>query len=72
MDAQVIEVETHVNPGMVKFFLVGFPSRSVNESLDRVEAAIRTIGFEYPIGWINVNLAPTDVRKDGNGYDLPA
>lgn len=71
MDAQVIEVETHVSPGMVKFFLVGLPSRSVNESRDRVEAAIRTIGYEYPIGRITVNLAPADVLKDGNGYDLP-
>ena len=71
IDARVVEVETHLSPGMVKFFLVGLPSRSVSESRDRVEAAIRNIGYEYPIGRITVNLAPADVHKDGNGYDLP-
>jgi len=71
IDAQVVEVETHLSPGMVKFFLVGLPSRSVSESRDRVEAAIRNIGYDYPIGRITVNLAPADVHKDGNGYDLP-
>ena len=41
------------------------------ESRDRVEAAIKSTGYAYPLGRITVNLAPANVHKEGNGYDLP-
>lgn len=71
VDAKIIDVETHHINGMVKFFLVGLPDRAVSESRDRVEAAIRNTGSFYPIGRITVNLAPADLPKEGNGFDLP-
>lgn len=71
VDAKIIDVETHFTNGMVKFFLVGLPDRAVSESRDRVEAAIRNTGAFYPIGRITVNLAPADLPKEGNAFDLP-
>lgn len=71
VDAKIIDVETHHTNGMVKFFLVGLPDRAVSESRDRVEAAIRNTGSYYPLGRITVNLAPADLPKEGNAFDLP-
>ncbi len=71
VDAKIIDVETHHTNGMVKFFLVGLPDRAVKESRDRVEAAIRNTGSYYPLGRITANLAPADLPKEGNGFDLP-
>jgi len=71
VDARIIDVETHHTNGMPKFFLVGLPDRAVSESRDRVEAAIRNTGFFYPLGRITVNLAPADLPKEGNAFDLP-
>jgi hypothetical protein len=43
----------------------------VRESRDRVRAAIRNAGLEFPIERIKVNLAPADLRKEGAAFDLP-
>ena len=51
--------------------MVGLPDASVRESRDRVRAAIRNSGFEFPDHRITVNLAPADVRKAGASFDLP-
>jgi magnesium chelatase family protein len=51
--------------------MVGLPDASVRESRDRVRAAIRNSGFEFPPHRITVNLAPADVRKAGAAFDLP-
>lgn len=71
VDAKIIDVETHHTQGMPKFFLVGLPDRAVSESRDRVEAAIRNTNFFYPLGRLTVNLAPADLPKEGNAFDLP-
>src|SRR5687768_13470070 len=51
--------------------MVGLPDATVRESRDRVRAAIRNSGFEFPSHRITVNLAPADVRKAGSSFDLP-
>lgn len=71
VDARIIDVETHHTNGAPKFFIVGLPDRAVSESRDRVEAAIRNTGSFYPLGRITVNLAPADLPKEGNAFDLP-
>jgi magnesium chelatase family protein len=51
--------------------IVGLPDVAVQESRERVQAAVRNAGFEYPRKRIVVNLAPATVRKEGPAYDLP-
>src|SRR5688500_6594570 len=51
--------------------MVGLPDASVRESRDRVRSAIRNSGLEFPPHRITVNLAPSDVRKEGGSFDLP-
>ncbi|MDH4321014.1 MAG: YifB family Mg chelatase-like AAA ATPase [Desulfobulbaceae bacterium] len=67
----LIEVETDIAFGLPTFMTVGLPEGAVRESKDRVKAAIRNSGYDFPNRRITVNLAPADVKKAGTGYDLP-
>ncbi|MDH5610097.1 MAG: YifB family Mg chelatase-like AAA ATPase [Cyclobacteriaceae bacterium] len=70
VNAYTITVEVNVSQG-TKFFMVGLPDSAVKESQQRVESAIRHIGFKMPRLKIIVNLAPADIKKEGSAYDLP-
>jgi magnesium chelatase family protein len=71
LEGQVVEVEVDVSNGLPCFDIVGLPDTSVRESKDRVRAAIKNSGLEFPVRRITVNLAPADLRKEGPIYDLP-
>lgn len=71
IDAFPVSVEVDVSFGLPIFAMVGLPDASVRESRDRVRAAIRNSGFDFPTHRITVNLAPADVRKAGASFDLP-
>jgi magnesium chelatase family protein len=68
--ASIITIETHVGQGS-KCYLVGLPDSTIKESIQRVESAIKQIGYFFPRRKVVINLAPADVRKEGSGYDLP-
>ena len=53
------------------FTIVGLPDKAVEESKERVRAALRNSGAEFPARKITVNLAPADIPKVGPAYDLP-
>lgn len=71
LDAEPVEVEVDIVNGQPYFALVGLPDAAVRESRDRVYAAIKNSGFNFPLHRITVNLAPADLRKEGPAYDLP-
>lgn len=74
LDAQIIEVETDVSYGLRCFSIVGLPDKAVEESKERVGAAIKSSGFQSPHSQpqsVLVNLAPADLKKEGSLYDLP-
>lgn len=71
VDARLIEVEVSMSGGLPKYFLVGLPDRSVSESKDRIDAALKNSGARFPRGRITVNLAPADLPKEGSAFDLP-
>ncbi len=66
-----IQVETDISNGIPTFDIVGLADISVKEARERVRAAIKNSGFEFPVKRITVNLAPADTRKEGSGFDLP-
>ena len=70
IDAIIITIEVIVDQG-VNFFLVGLPDSAVKESHQRIEAALKYIGFKIPGKKIVINMAPADIRKEGSSYDLP-
>ncbi len=71
MDAFPVEVETDLSSGLPSFEVVGLPDTAVKESRDRVRAAMKNCGFDFPLKRIVINLAPADKRKEGPIYDLP-
>lgn len=71
VDGLLVEVEVDIAAGLPTFATVGLPEGAVRESKDRVKAAIKNSGYEFPNRRITVNLAPADVKKAGTGYDLP-
>lgn len=71
VDAFLVEVEVDLAPGLPAFTTVGLPEAAVKESKDRVRAALKNSGYQYPSNRITINLAPADVRKEGTGFDLP-
>jgi len=71
VEALPIEIETHLEPGLPRYTVVGLPDGAVRESRDRVWAALKNTGLPVPRGVATVNLAPADVRKEGTAFDLP-
>jgi len=66
-----VTAEINLAAGMPMFEVVGLPDASVKESRERVRAALKNSGFNFPSGRITVNLAPADLKKEGPAYDLP-
>lgn len=63
--------ECDLSGGLPRFDIVGLPDASVKESQDRVRAAAKNCGYDFPQKRITVNLAPGELRKEGPVYDLP-
>src|SRR3989344_897671 len=71
LDAVLIEVEADVSNGLPQTTIVGLPDTAVQESRQRVKAAIKHSECSYPQTRVTINLAPADVAKIGTQFDLP-
>ncbi len=71
VEAIAVEVQADVSPGLPVFGIVGLADTAVQEARDRVRAALRSVGFDFPNARVIVNLAPAPLRKHGTGFDLP-
>ncbi len=71
VDGLLVQVEVDLALGLPGFSTVGLAEGAVRESKDRVKAAIKNSGYDFPPRRITVNLAPASVKKEGAGYDLP-
>lgn len=74
LNPYIVSVETDLSRGLHSFAVVGLPDKAVEESRDRVAAAIKHTGFESPKSRnqkIVVSLSPADLKKEGPMFDLP-
>ena len=71
IDAVKVGVEVDVAGGLPKTIVVGLPDAAVQESKERVKAALKNSGFAFPVRKIVINLTPADLRKEGPSFDLP-
>lgn len=71
LEGVLVEVEVDIAQGLPSFTIVGLGDTAVQESRERVRAAVRNCGCSFPMKRITVNLAPADLRKAGPAYDLP-
>jgi magnesium chelatase family protein len=69
INAIIITVEVSIEVG-VQFFLVGLPDSAIRESQQRIETALREVGYKLPGKKIVINMAPADIKKVGSAYDL--
>ena len=71
VDAILVDVEVDIAQGLPQFATVGLPDGAVKESKDRVKAALKNSGYDFPARRITANLAPADLKKEGACFDLP-
>ncbi len=71
VEAFEVEIEVDIANGLPSITTVGLPDIAVQESKERVRAAIKNAGFPFPASRIVINLAPADIRKEGPAFDLP-
>ncbi|MDR3285205.1 MAG: YifB family Mg chelatase-like AAA ATPase [Holosporales bacterium] len=71
VETQEVFVEVQISSGLPVFTIVGLPDKAVAESKERIRASFFHLGLSLPQRRIIVNLAPTDVLKEGAHYDLP-
>ena len=70
-EGELIKVEADLRRGLPVIDIVGLPGSAVKEARDRMRAAIRNSGLEFPASRILINLSPADQKKEGSGFDLP-
>ncbi len=70
LNGDVVNVEADLSNGLPKFIIVGLPDTAIRESIERVRAAIKNSGYEFPLKRIIINLAPANLPKDGSQMDL--
>src|SRR5207249_508687 len=70
LEAALVTVEVDVANGLPAFQIVGLPDAAVSEARERVRAAIRNSGFEFPLRRVVANLAPAERKKEGTGFEL--
>ncbi len=71
IDAVKVGVEVDVSGGLPGIVVVGLPDTAVQESRERVRAALKNTGYAFPMRKVVVNLTPADLRKEGPSFDLP-
>jgi magnesium chelatase family protein len=71
IDALKVGVEIDVSGGLPGIVVVGLPDTAVQESRERVKAALKNAGYAFPLRKIVINLTPADLRKEGPSFDLP-
>ena len=69
--ASSVIAECYISNGLPGFDIVGLPDAAVKEARDRVRAAAKNSGLQFPVSRITVNLAPASLKKSGTHYDLP-
>ena len=71
IDALKVGVEVDLSGGLPSGVVVGLPDTTVQESRERVKAALKNTGFPFPIRKVVVSLTPADIRKERPIYDCP-
>jgi magnesium chelatase family protein len=70
LDADLVEIEADITSGLPGVHLVGLPDAALQESRDRVRAAITNCGNSWPMARLTLALSPATLPKVGSVYDL--
>ncbi|MCD4667651.1 MAG: YifB family Mg chelatase-like AAA ATPase [Sulfurimonas sp.] len=70
LDAKIVHVESTLTKGLPSFSIVGMASTAISEAKERSKSALLSNEFSFPPKRITINLAPSDVKKEGSQFDL--
>ena len=70
-EGSLITVEVDLRMGIPAVDIVGLADSCVRESRERIKAAIKNSGIEFPTERVLISLSPADLKKEGTGFDLP-
>ncbi|MCK9371998.1 MAG: YifB family Mg chelatase-like AAA ATPase [Sulfuricurvum sp.] len=70
IDAKTVEVQFTATKGLPAFTIVGMANTAITESKERVKSALLSNGYIFPPKRLTVNLAPSDLKKEGSHFDL--
>ncbi len=74
LQAEQVTVEVDVGRGLYSFSIVGLPDKAIDESKDRILAALKNIGAKNPkteSHKVIVSLSPASIKKEGSHFDVP-
>ncbi len=71
INGSMVHAECYISNGLPGFDIVGLPDMAVKEARERVRAAAKNSGQNFPVSRITVNLSPASLKKSGTHYDLP-
>lgn len=66
----VVDVECHLTNGLPNILIVGMGNKSIDEAKERIRSSFSGVKLDLPKKRITINLAPSDINKDGAGFDL--
>lgn len=69
-EGTLVAVEVDLRRGIPAVDVIGLADGAVKESRERMRAAIRNSGFEFPQERVLISLSPADLKKEGAGFDL--
>lgn len=67
---QIVEIEADISSGLPGVHLVGLPDAALQESRDRVRAAITNSAQHWPMSRLTLALSPATLPKMGSVYDI--
>jgi magnesium chelatase family protein len=70
LDGEIVEIEADIASGLPAIHLVGLPDAALQESRDRVRAAITNCGYKWPMSRLTLALSPATLPKMGSVYDI--
>ncbi len=74
LQASKATIEVDVSRGLYSFSIVGLPDKAIDESKDRIIAALKNIGAKNPkteTQKVIVSLSPANIKKEGSHFDVP-
>lgn len=70
LDGVIVEIEADISSGLPGVHLVGLADAALQESRDRVRAAITNCGRDWPMARLTLALSPATLPKTGSLYDI--
>lgn len=73
LEGEKVTVEVDIAKGLYSFSIIGLPDKAIDESKDRIIAAIKNTGLRNPKTEnhkVTVSLSPASIKKEGSHFDL--